>query len=89
MADYLDIAAVARLAGVSPSTIRSYRALDGREERAHLPRLMPEPDITLGQSPGWLPATIDAWLAARPGRGTGPKPRKVAAKAKPATKRKP
>lgn len=58
---YLDIRQVAVLAGVSPATLRSYRS------RGYLPK----PDVMLGQSPGWSPETVDAWLRYRPGKGAG------------------
>ena len=32
---------------------------------------LPEPDALIGSTRGWLPETIDAWNAARPGRGSG------------------
>lgn len=32
---------------------------------------LPEPDALIGSTRGWLPETIDAWNAARPGRGAG------------------
>lgn len=42
--------------------------------------LLPEPDALLGSTTsrparGWLAETIDAWNAARPGRGRAPKAR--------------
>lgn len=79
--DLLDVAAVAALIGVTPSTVRKYRS-DGR---------LPEPHAVYGASPVWQRADIEAWHASRPGpnHGLGGRPRKVAAKAKPATKRKP
>lgn len=30
---------------------------------------LPPPDATIGDRKGWLPETIDAWNALRPGRG--------------------
>lgn len=30
---------------------------------------LPEPDVLIGTHKGWKPATIDKWLANRPGRG--------------------
>lgn len=33
--------------------------------------VMPAPDGRSGRSPWWHLSTIDAWLAARPGRGAG------------------
>lgn len=59
--EYLDIAGVAREIGVGQSTVRKYKA-EGR---------MPKPDITIGGSPGWKPATIAEWKATRPGQGAG------------------
>lgn len=39
---------------------------------------LPEPDATIGRTRGWTEATIDAWAAARPGRGVGGgRPRKA------------
>lgn len=32
---------------------------------------LPEPDVTIGRTRGWLPGTIDQWNAQRPGRGVG------------------
>lgn len=32
---------------------------------------LPEPDARIGRTRGWLPETIDAWVASRPGRGVG------------------
>ena len=57
----LDIAAVAARIGATPATVRSYRT------RGYLPA----PDVILGQSPGWLPETVEAWIAGRPGKGAG------------------
>lgn len=30
---------------------------------------LPDPDAMIGPHRGWLPETIDAWNASRPGRG--------------------
>lgn len=32
---------------------------------------LPEPDVAIGRTRGWLPETIDQWNAQRPGRGVG------------------
>ena len=32
---------------------------------------LPEPDVTIGRTRGWLPEPIDQWNAQRPGRGVG------------------
>lgn len=40
---------------------------------------LPEPDVTIGRTRGWLSDTIDQWNAQRPGRGVGGgRPRKHA-----------
>lgn len=54
-----DIHALADWLNVRPETISRYRWNDPN---------FPEPDITLGGHPGWLPETIHAWENARPGR---------------------
>ncbi len=59
MTDQLTTADVARLAGVAPASIRTYR---GRG-------VIPQPDGYLGSTPWWHRSTIDAWLAGRPKRG--------------------
>lgn len=41
--------------------LKSRRSLSGID--------LPEPDCLVGTHKGWLPETIDAWQAARPGRG--------------------
>lgn len=56
---YLDSEAAAERIGVSAVTWRSYHRY-GRT---------PPPDIVLGESAGWLPATVDGWHASRPGPG--------------------
>jgi hypothetical protein len=57
--DQLDIAGVARLAGVNPRSISRYR----------LRGAIPEPDGYLGRSPWWWRPTIEEWLATRPSSG--------------------
>jgi hypothetical protein len=55
---YLNRADVAWRIGVSPNTLSRYK--------------LPPPDVEVGtvnRVRGWLPATIDAWQAQRPGRG--------------------
>ena len=61
----LDSAGVANLLGIAVASVARYRT------RGNLPA----PDVMLGRSPGWWPATILTWQASRPGR-TG-RPRKV------------
>ena len=61
--EYLGAAAVAARAGLAVATIRSYMRKG----------LTPPADVVIttpsGSLRGWAPETIDAWLAARPGRG--------------------
>ncbi|EJZ15786.1 hypothetical protein MFORT_02714 [Mycolicibacterium fortuitum subsp. fortuitum DSM 46621 = ATCC 6841 = JCM 6387] len=52
---YLSRAEVAERIGVAPSTLSRYK--------------LPEPDAMVGTVRGWLPETVDAWSASRPGRG--------------------
>jgi len=63
MLTYLDTAGLAERAGLTPSTTRTYLC------RGQLPA----PDVMVGRTPGWLPETVDAWLAARPGRTGRPR----------------
>lgn len=62
--EYLGTADFAARAGLAPATIRSYMRKG----------LTPTADVVIttpsGPLRGWAPATIDAWLAARPGQGT-------------------
>lgn len=51
---YLSSTEVAERIGVAPDTLGRYK--------------LPEPDALIGTTRGWLPATIDAWNASRPGR---------------------
>lgn len=52
---YLSVSEVAARIGVTAGTLSRYR--------------LPAPDAMIGTVRGWTPATIDAWQAARPGRG--------------------
>lgn len=59
---YLSLAGLAARAGISHQTARTYQ----RDNR------LPAPDAIIGDgggTHGWLPETVDAWQAARPGRG--------------------
>ena len=60
---YLALRDVAERIGITQGTIARY-STEGR---------LPKPDVLVGTGPravrGWLPETIDAWNAARPGRG--------------------
>ena len=70
--EQLDIAAVARMLGVTPETITRYRQPD----RADKYRFPPE-DGKIGRSPWWYRETIEKWRKSRPGMGAGAgRPRK-------------
>lgn len=71
---YMGYREIAERTGVSALTLRnSYmtRARRNRRNGTPKPGDLPEPDITIGLSPGWLPETVEAWIAARPGQGAG------------------
>lgn len=53
---YLSVTEVADRAGLSRNTIKFYSQYPGR---------LPEPDAMVGRVKGWLPETIDAWMAKR------------------------
>lgn len=53
---YLSVTEVADLAGLSRNTVKAYSKIPGR---------LPEPDATIGRVQGWLPETIEAWMARR------------------------
>lgn len=44
----------------------------GLKDRSSLPKNLPTPDALIGTKRGWLPETVDAWDAARPGHGGRP-----------------
>jgi excisionase family DNA binding protein len=56
---YLSLDDIAEQLGLDATTIRTDRSRGG----------VPEPDAMIGSTPGWLPATVDDWVSARPGRG--------------------
>jgi predicted DNA-binding transcriptional regulator AlpA len=57
---YLSRPEVAARIGVQKDTLNRYK--------------LPPPDAQIGvRQVGWLPETIDAWQAARPGRGRRPR----------------
>lgn len=66
---YLSTSEFAERIGVKPDTLNRYA--------------LPEPDAVIGNIRGWKPATIDAWNAARPGRGRWATSRKPARKIAP------
>lgn len=65
---YMTLAEIAKAAGITVDSARTYhkRATAHRTAGHPRPGDLPEPDITLGQTPGWKAATIDRWLATRP-----------------------
>lgn len=69
----LDLKAVAERAGISIVTARNYHhaAVRRRRDGESRPGDLPPPDQIIGKAPAWLPATIDKWLANRPGQGKG------------------
>ena len=63
----MDLRALAERLGVTLATIYQYRRRGA----------LPEPDLMVGRSPAWHPATIEQWISTRPGRGAGAgRPRK-------------
>lgn len=60
----LSMAELAERAGLAESSVRTYRS------RGKLP----EPDITIGTAPGWLPQTADPWIATLRAPVTDPRP---------------
>ncbi|AXQ65150.1 ssDNA-binding protein [Gordonia phage Schmidt] len=59
MIEYMSRGEIAEHLGISLDAIKSY------DRRGYLP----EPDARIGRNYGWKRSTIDAWAAARPGRG--------------------
>ena len=55
--EYLGVKQVADRLGITPGGLLNLK--------------LPEPDVLIGRTRGWLPETIDRWNAARPGRGVG------------------
>lgn len=49
------------------SEVATYLGLKGLRSLTNV--ALPPPDAQIGDRKGWLPETIDAWNAARPGRG--------------------
>ncbi|WP_254593043.1 helix-turn-helix transcriptional regulator [Prescottella equi] len=59
MIQYLTLHEVASRIGVTYNTAKGYLRKG----------LLPEADAAIGSRLGWLPATLDDWMGARPGRG--------------------
>ena len=55
MIEYLDSKQVGERVGLAHQTIRQMR-VRGQ---------MPDPDAMIGRAVGWLPRTVDEWIAAR------------------------
>ena len=62
--EILSTAEVARLAGITPASLRTFRSRG----------TFPTPDGYLGSTPWWTPETVAAWLETRrrPGRPKQP-----------------
>lgn len=54
---YLSLKELAERIGVKPATAVNYK--------------LPAPDAMIGDVRGWSVETVDAWHAARPGKGAG------------------
>ena len=54
---YLSVTEVAQRLNITTAAVSTYK--------------LPEPDVMIGHTRGWLPETIDEWNANRPGRGVG------------------
>ena len=61
---YLCVEEVAQVLGVKVGTVRNYRCAG----------LLPDPDVVVGKSPGWKPATIEKWMKRRTGPRTAAAP---------------
>ncbi|ATU20847.1 helix-turn-helix transcriptional regulator [Bifidobacterium choerinum] len=62
---YLGVKQVAERLGITPGGLLNLK--------------LPKPDAYIGRTRGWKAETVDAWNAARPGRGVGGgRPRKHA-----------
>lgn len=60
---YLSLSEFASYLGITVGALSKYK--------------LPEADVTVGRSRGWKQETIEAWNAARPGKGAGAgRPRK-------------
>lgn len=73
MARYLSTADLAELLGISPATVRFLRA-QSKPGGRYAADPFPEPDLIIGQSPGWAEersGEIMAWNGRRPGQGAG------------------
>lgn len=70
-ATYLTLAEIAERADVGEETMRVYHKRANRNRRTGKvrPGDLPEPDITLGRTPGWSERAVTRWLESRPGRG--------------------
>ena len=60
---YLALSDLAKAAGITFNTVKSYKAKG----------LLPEPDALIGLGDrairAWLPETVEEWIKNRPGRG--------------------
>ena len=73
MEEWLTLNDVAEWLNVTYNSARTYhgRAVINRRMQREKPGDLPPPDKHFGKSPVWRPDTIRAFMANRPGRGTG------------------
>jgi hypothetical protein len=65
--DLWDTARAAEHLGISVRAVRAHLSNARHPDRAgHRTTTFPLPEVILGQSPGWHPATIRAWAETRP-----------------------
>lgn len=69
--EYLDLAAIADLAGIGRDSMKTYhkRAMANRAAGNPRPGDLPREDIRLGRTPGWERRTVTKWLESRPRAG--------------------
>lgn len=72
--EYIDLATIADMAGISRESIKTYhkRATANRAAGDPRPGDLPQEDTRLGRVPGWERAAIARWLADRPRLSTEP-----------------
>lgn len=66
-AGLLTLIDVARMVGLAPGSVRAYhtQANRARREGVVIATDLPAPDVIVGRTPTWRPATIERWMQAR------------------------